>query len=83
MLNIFALYKCARGEIGRRAALRGLCSQERGSSNLLVRTTTSIFLISIFSLDKQLVKKQQILLPYSIYAFDLLIIFLFGLDKIE
>ena len=38
MLNIFGLYKCARGEIGRRAALRGLCSQERGSSNLLVRT---------------------------------------------
>ena len=37
-LNIFNLIKSARGEIGRRAALRGLFSQESGSSNLLVRT---------------------------------------------
>ena len=41
LLNIFILIKSARGEIGRRAALRGLFSQESGSSNLLVRTFSS------------------------------------------
>ena len=35
---VFQLNICARGGIGRRAALRGQYSQGCGSSNLLVRT---------------------------------------------